>query len=126
MTKKRRKELLTIIKNARYEIYDADIAEHLAKNKGCVGQFYVYWNRYSSDESWPLYCAITRMDSDGDLHGWSFQHTVDDRVEFSYSANPESPEAEDSGWSNISAAKFESEFIKLIALLKRRMTVTMK
>ena len=126
MTEKRLKELEAFIRDARREIYDAEDVDRIARNKDCVGKFYMCQNRYSSDESWPLYLAITGMGETGELQGWTFEHTSIDRIEFDHTRYQKSPKDSGMAWKEISAERFQNAFNKLIALLKRRMTVAMK
>ena len=68
------------IQKLNKQLYALENAKRYKQNKKKVGKFYKYSNSYSDGDRWWLYLAVTDIMKNGELIGWSFELTSDDKV----------------------------------------------
>jgi len=70
------KEILRTVGELRAEQSRRESAALIRRNKKHVGKCFSYLNSYgSSYPKWTMYAKVTRIDADGNLHGFTFQKT---------------------------------------------------
>jgi hypothetical protein len=113
----RKKQLESIVKKAREELWDIEKAEAIQKNTPLIGKFFKVRNCYScpkKDEYWWLYTTITGIDDGGSLKGWRFQKDIYGKVEIEPNSGLYITDH-----IEITEGEFRKEWANLLSILKR-------